>query len=150
MQPSTWMNRRLAAYSNLSIQEKRAIRDFALLWSFFEEIWLGNRGDVPRIRLEVEARLAHNASMVAFEGALRQHMRPGPRQRCGGSSRCRCRHAARLRFHAFAARRTPVLPLTSALWGSVFPSGQAGSLPRFLQTFIPTRFQFLGDWNYQS
>jgi hypothetical protein len=70
MQPSTWMNRRLAAYSNLTIQEKRAIRDFALLWSFFEEMWLGNRGDVPRIRLEVEARVAPNASMAAFDGDL--------------------------------------------------------------------------------
>ncbi|QGZ35681.1 hypothetical protein [Stappia indica] len=70
MQPGTWMNRRLAAYRNLTIQEKRAIRDFALLWSFFEEMWLGNRGDVPRIRLEVEARLAPDASMAAFEGAL--------------------------------------------------------------------------------
>jgi len=70
MQPSTWMNRRLVAYSNLSIPEKRAIRDFALLWSFFEEMWLGNWGDVPRIRLEVEARLAPNASMVAFDSAL--------------------------------------------------------------------------------
>jgi len=39
---------------------------------------------------------------------------------------------------------------TSALWGSAFPSGQAGSPRRLLQTFIPTRFQFLGDWNYQS
>jgi len=34
--------------------------------------------------------------------------------------------------------------------GSAFPSGQAGSPRRLLQTFIPTRFQFLGDWNYQS
>ncbi len=57
---------------------------------------------------------------------------------------------ARPVFYAFAARRTPVLPLTSALWGSAFPSGQAGSPRRLLQTFIPTRFQFLGDWNYQS
>jgi hypothetical protein len=70
MQPGTWMNRRLAAYRNLSIQEKRAIRDFALLWSFFEEIWLGNWGNVPRIRQEVEARLTPNASMTAFDDAL--------------------------------------------------------------------------------
>ncbi|NSY98982.1 histidine phosphatase family protein [Agrobacterium tumefaciens] len=30
-------------------------------------------------------------------------------------------------FYGFAARRTPVLPLTSAQFGSPFPSGQAGS-----------------------
>ena len=70
MQPGVWMNRRLAAYSILTPQEKRAIRDFALLWSFFEEMWLGNWGDVPRIRLEVEARVATDASMAAFAGAL--------------------------------------------------------------------------------
>ncbi len=32
---------------------------------------------------------------------------------------------ARPGFNAFAARRTPVLPLTSALWGSAFPLEQA-------------------------
>lgn len=30
-------------------------------------------------------------------------------------------------FYPSAARRTPVLPLTSAQFGSAFPSGQAGS-----------------------
>jgi len=64
------MNQRLAGYRNLSTQEKRAIRDFALLWSFFEEKWLGNQGSVPRIRQEVDARLPLDASMVAFDGAL--------------------------------------------------------------------------------
>lgn len=70
MQPSIWMNRRFDAYRSLSSAEKRAIRDFALLWSFFEEIWLGNEASVPRIKREVEVRLAPNAQMVAFDGAL--------------------------------------------------------------------------------
>lgn len=70
MQPGLWMNSRIAAYANLSTPEKRAIRDFALLWSFFEEQWLGKRGDVPRIKLEVSTRVAANALLPQFSAAL--------------------------------------------------------------------------------
>ncbi|MBL3571839.1 hypothetical protein [Rhodovulum visakhapatnamense] len=42
-----WLNRNFAGWSNLTAQEKRAIRDFPVLWSIFELRATGRNGQRP-------------------------------------------------------------------------------------------------------
>lgn len=54
-----WLNQNFAGWSNLTVQEKRAIRDFPVLWSIFELRATGRNGQRPdasprRIRQAVE------------------------------------------------------------------------------------------------
>ena len=58
MDPSRWLRHRIGQYANLSVQERKAIRDFAMLWSFFEESWLNNAGSIPSIIDAVDHRVA--------------------------------------------------------------------------------------------
>lgn len=45
--PARWLNRNFAGWSNLTAQEKRAIRDFPVLWSIFELRATGRNGQRP-------------------------------------------------------------------------------------------------------
>lgn len=45
--PARWLNQNFAGWSNLTAQEKRAIRDFPVLWSIFELRATGRNGQRP-------------------------------------------------------------------------------------------------------
>lgn len=70
MVPSKWMQMHAPGYAALSRSEKLAIRDFALLWSFFEDKWLANYGNVRAIIDAVDHRVTAATPMEEFEPAL--------------------------------------------------------------------------------
>jgi len=45
--PARWLNQNFDGWSNLTVQEKRAIRDFPVLWSIFELRATGRNGQRP-------------------------------------------------------------------------------------------------------
>ncbi|MBD3756341.1 MAG: hypothetical protein IE937_12090 [Gammaproteobacteria bacterium] len=45
--PARWLNQNFAGWSNLTAQEKKAIRDFPVLWSIFELRATGRNGQRP-------------------------------------------------------------------------------------------------------
>lgn len=45
--PARWLNENFAGWNNLTVHEKRAIRDFPVLWSFFELRATGRNGQRP-------------------------------------------------------------------------------------------------------
>lgn len=67
--PARWLNQNFAGWSDLSVQEKKAIRDFPILWSIFELRATGQGGRRPdatpqRICEAVEALQAELHSEV--------------------------------------------------------------------------------------
>lgn len=80
MEPSRWLRQRIGQYANLSVQERKAIRDFAMLWSFFEESWLNNDGSIPHILDAVDHRVAAGDQLGDITASLtyfRQRYFPG-------------------------------------------------------------------------
>jgi hypothetical protein len=49
MDPGRWLVRRACGFDSLSVQERRAVRDFALLWSFYEGMYLNTHGSANSI-----------------------------------------------------------------------------------------------------
>lgn len=70
MLPSKWLGMHAPGYAALARAEKLAIRDFALLWSFFEESWLANYGNVRAIVAAVDQRVTNTISIAPLLPAL--------------------------------------------------------------------------------
>lgn len=49
-----WLEQKVPQFANLSDEEKTAIFDFSILWSFFEGTKLNNKANVQKIRSFVE------------------------------------------------------------------------------------------------
>lgn len=49
MDPSRWLRTNVPNFNALSSEERRAIRDFSVLWSLFEGVQLGARGNAKTL-----------------------------------------------------------------------------------------------------
>ncbi len=69
MDPNKWLRDHVPGYAALSPQERRAIRDFSLLWSLYEGTRLNTQGSVGAI-VNFTASL-HIANRLAMQPAFR-------------------------------------------------------------------------------
>lgn len=56
-----WISRQAPGFGQLSLEERNAIADFSMVWSFFEGTRLGGSGGMPTIRQFAEGLEAHGA-----------------------------------------------------------------------------------------
>lgn len=72
MDPNNWLKQQVPGYAALSLAERRAIKDFSLLWSLFEGTHLNTSGSANAIAAHVAALQAANrlAARPQLQAAL--------------------------------------------------------------------------------
>ncbi|WP_052741880.1 hypothetical protein [Kiloniella litopenaei] len=70
--PAQWLNMHFEGWSNLTPQEKKAIRDFPILWSIFELQATGQNGERPNATPERICRAIENLTADIDENGIQQ------------------------------------------------------------------------------